>query len=110
MTTWGEDSHVEATRSDCHAWGASPNIEFFRTLLGINSAAPDFKTVQIEPHLGTIRKISGDMPHPKGMISVAYDLNKKQAQINLPKNISGYFIWKGKKQLLKSGENTMRLN
>jgi alpha-L-rhamnosidase len=28
MTTWGEDSNVAGTRSDCHAWGASPNIGF----------------------------------------------------------------------------------
>jgi alpha-L-rhamnosidase len=110
LTTWGEDSKVESTRSDCHAWGASPNIEFLRTILGINSAAPDFKVVSIEPHLGEIKKIGGQMPHPKGLISVNYDLNKKQAQINLPKNINGYFVWKGKKQGLKGGENTVRLD
>ncbi len=109
LTTWGEDSKVESTRSDCHAWGASPNIEFFRTLLGINSASPDFKTVSIEPHLGSIKKISGEMPHPQGIISVSYNLDKKQAQISLPKSISGYFIWKGKKKSLKAGENIMQL-
>jgi alpha-L-rhamnosidase len=38
LTTWAE--MPEPTRSDCHAWGASPNIEFFRILLGIDSNAP----------------------------------------------------------------------
>ena len=42
LTTWGEDSNVETTRSDCHAWGASPNIEFFRITLGIDSDSPNF--------------------------------------------------------------------
>jgi glycogen debranching enzyme len=50
LTTWAEDSQVEQARSDCHAWGSSPNIEFFRTILGIDSDAPGFTRVRIEPH------------------------------------------------------------
>ena len=45
LTTWAE--MPEPTRSDCHAWGASPNIEFFRILLGIDSNAPGFKSIRI---------------------------------------------------------------
>ena len=54
MTTWAEMSDISASRSDCHAWGSSPNIELFRTVLGIESNAPGFKNVKIEPHLGAI--------------------------------------------------------
>jgi alpha-L-rhamnosidase len=111
LTTWGEDSQVETTRSDCHAWGASPNIEFFRTILGIESSAANFKTVKIEPHLGTIKKISGEMPHPEGEISVAYDNSGSnlKAGIILPENIKGIFIWKGKVHNLQGGNNTLNL-
>ncbi len=56
LTTWGEKSEVETTRSDCHAWGSSPNIEFFRIVLGIESDAPYFEKVKIEPHLGTSKR------------------------------------------------------
>ncbi len=52
LTTWAETSELDSTRSDCHAWGSSPNIEFFRILLGIDSAAPAWSEVKIEPHLG----------------------------------------------------------
>ena len=40
LTTWAEKA--EPTRSDAHAWGASPNVEFLRTILGVDRAAPGF--------------------------------------------------------------------
>ncbi len=111
LTTWGEDSNVERTRSDCHAWGASPNIEFLRILLGIESAAPMFEKVKIEPHLGTIEKINGEMPHPAGKISVNYDHSGRtlKAEIILPENITGTFIWDGQERELKGGSNSIEL-
>jgi hypothetical protein len=111
LTTWGETSEVESTRSDCHAWGASPNIEFFRTILGITSDSPNFRTVKIEPHPGTLKNISGEMPHPSGIISVKYTLlgSNLNAEINLPDKITGTFIWKGKTQNLSAGKNLLKL-
>ena len=107
LTTWGEDSNVETTRSDCHAWGASPNIEFFRTILGINSNAPGFNKVKIEPHLGTIKEIGGVMPHPEGSISVNYSYENENWDIvlTLPESVDGVFIWENKSYALKSGVN-----
>ena len=109
MTTWGETSDVDGTRSDCHAWGASPNIEFFRTLLGIDSAAPAFAKVKIEPRLGNISKIGGTMPHPQGNIKVGYQKNGAtlKADIELPTGVSGTLVWGGKSYNLKGGKNTI---
>ena len=111
LTTWGETSQVESTRSDCHAWGSSPNVEFFRVILGIESSAPNFKAVRIEPHLGDIRTIGGEMPHPDGKISVKYDYNgrKLKAEITLPNNIEGDFVWNGTTHKLKGGKNELSL-
>ncbi len=108
LTTWAEDSDVNTSRSDCHAWGSSPNIEFFRTILGIDSDAPGFSKIKITPHLGSIENISGEMPHPKGKISVAYKLvqGHLKADINLPENTVGTFVWKEKIYTLKGGKNT----
>lgn len=111
MTTWGEDANVYGTRSDCHAWGASPNIEFFRTVLGIDSDAVAFKRVRIEPHLGELQEIGGTMPHPAGEISVHYKVKGKklQAEVTLPKDVDGLFIWNGQQQYVRGGKNTFTL-
>jgi hypothetical protein len=109
LTTWAEDSELNTSRSDCHAWGASPNIEFFRTVLGIDTDAPGFSKVRIDPHLGALKKASGSVPHPKGALSVKYlhEKGKLNAEVNLPIGISGTFVWMGKEYALKEGENKL---
>ena len=111
LTTWAETSELNTSRSDCHAWGSSPNIEFFRTVLGIDSEGAGFSKVKIEPHLGALKNISGEMPHPKGTVTVKYAQTDGHltAEIELPKEISGRFIWKGKSHILKSGKNTIKI-
>jgi alpha-L-rhamnosidase len=108
LTTWAEYSDVNTSRSDCHAWGASPNIEFFRTVLGIDSYAPGFGKIKIEPHLGTLTTISGEIPHPNGKVAVGYKFKKGrwQIDINLPKATTGILVWKAKQYLLKAGNNS----
>jgi hypothetical protein len=107
LTTWAETSNVDNTRSDCHAWGSSPNIEFYRTILGIDSDGLAFSKVKIMPHLGQMTDIKGSIPHPKGSISASYKLEngKWKIQIELPKTITGNLIWKGKMMPLKEGQN-----
>ena len=109
LTTWAEMSNVSGSRSDCHAWGSSPNIELFRTVLGIDSAAPAFREVRIEPHLGALTQIGGTMPHPAGAIRVSYRRsgNTLRATVTLPAGISGSFVWNGKTYPLKPGNNTL---
>lgn len=111
LTTWAEDTDAATTRSDCHAWGASPNIEFYRTILGIDSDGIGFSKVKITPHLGQLTDIGGSIPHPKGTISTNYKLEKGKWKItvSLPKTITGNLIWKGKSIVLKEGENTILL-
>jgi alpha-L-rhamnosidase len=110
MTTWAEIPDINNARSDCHAWGSSPNIEFFRTILGIDSDAPGFTRVKIEPHLGSLKNIQGEIPHPKGKIKAGYKLESGQwqIQIDLPGETSGKLIWHGKTYLLNGGENNFK--
>lgn len=112
LTTWAEESTVENCRSDCHAWGSSPNIEYYRTILGIDADAPGFAKVRIEPHLGDLTQAAGTMPHPQGDISASYTLQKKGkgwlVTLTLPEGITGTFIWKGQEYSLHPGENTFK--
>ena len=105
MTTWAETSNIDNTRSDCHAWGSSPNIEFYRTILGIDSDGFGFSKVKIQPHLGELTGIEGSMPHPKGSVSASYKLENGKWKIQINSPVSGSLVWKGKTVPLKVGVN-----
>jgi alpha-L-rhamnosidase len=111
MTTWAEIPDLVNNRSDCHAWGSSPNIEFYRTVLGIDSYTPGFRKVKIEPHLGGLRNASGEIPHPNGKITAEYVENHNvwNIKISLPPNTSGVFVWKGKTYLLRKVNNIFNI-
>ncbi len=113
LTTWAEMSDVGASRSDCHAWGSSPNIELYRIVMGIDSAEPGFGKVKIEPRLGDITDIKGIIPHPQGDVSVSYLKDKKgkwAVSAELPGTVTGTLVWNGKTYPLISGKNTVDVN
>lgn len=111
LTTWAEMSNVEGSRSDCHAWGSSPSVEFYRIVLGIDSSAPGFKKVKFEPRPGLLKNISGTIPHPSGLIkaSVALDKGKWRVRVELPATITGELVWQGKSYPLNEGTNQFYL-
>lgn len=112
LTTWAEMSDVPNSRSDCHAWGSSPNVEFFRVILGIDSYAPGFSKVKIEPHLGDLKNASGEIPHPNGRVAADYAFDGKVWKIKLilPAKTTGIFVWMGKPLPLKAGQNSFIMN
>ncbi|MBR1595594.1 MAG: alpha-L-rhamnosidase [Phocaeicola sp.] len=109
LTTFAENP--EPTRSDCHAWSASPLIDFLATMCGIEPAEPGFKSVKIEPHLGVLQEVEGKMPHPNGLISVSLKQKGKKltGEVILPSNLSGTFIWQGNTMALNAGNNKINV-
>lgn len=105
LTTFAE--RPEPSRSDCHAWSASPNYFLLSTVCGVTPLSNGFKSVKIAPHLGHLDFIQGVMPHPSGDIRVNLkkDKNKLKGDIELPTGIHGEFIWEGEKISLKAGKN-----
>jgi len=109
LTTFAE--RPDPTRSDCHAWSASPNYEFLATVCGIEPATPGFHTVRIEPHLGYLTRVQGTVPHPAGDIRVALFRTGQgiEGEITLPPAVSGYFLWHGRRLPLQAGAQTVKI-
>lgn len=102
LSTFAEKQ--DPTRSDCHAWSASPNYDFLATVAGIRPASTGFKTIRMEPAFGDLKFIKGQMPHPAG--TIVFDLKRSgteglQGEVILPEGLTGTFGWKGKTIQLK---------
>ena len=104
LTTWAEKP--EPARSDCHAWSAHPNFDFLNTVAGIEPAAPGFRKVVIQPHLGTLTHLEASVPVPKGEIAVKYERQNGNlsADITLPQETTGWLAWGGQRLQLHGGE------
>ncbi|HEY5507248.1 MAG TPA: alpha-L-rhamnosidase C-terminal domain-containing protein, partial [Paludibacter sp.] len=104
LTTFAETP--DPTRSDCHAWSASPVYYFLSLVSGIKPASPGFKTVRIEPNLGSLKNIDATMPHKLGTIRIKLqrdDKNNLRGEVTLPIHLDGVFIWNGVQMQLKGG-------
>lgn len=111
LSTWAEKP--EPSRSDCHAWGSSPNYEFLATVAGITPAATGFTRVRIAPALGSLQKIAARMPHAHGMIHVQLQRNGAAGitgVVILPPGLSGTFEWGGKNITLKPGKQSVAVD
>ena len=108
LTTFAENP--EPTRSDCHAWSASPVYDFLSTVCGVEPAEPGFKSIKVEPHLGTLNQIKGTIPHPSGIITVELQKTTQGLKgfIQLPEGLSGNYVYNNQKQALKGGRNEIK--
>lgn len=106
LTTWAEWNGPDS-RSDCHAWGASPNFELLRTVAGIDSAAPGFRKVRIAPNLGTLPDLTAQAPSPAGLIQLKLQHKGSHltADVELPPGITGDFVWNASTKALRPGSN-----
>jgi len=109
LSTWAETP--EPTRSDCHAWSASPNYDLLTLVAGIRPDAPGFHRVRIEPHLEGLHHLDATMPHAGGPIHVVYQRDGDQwtATITLPPDLTGELSWKGRTSRLHPGTQSLSL-
>lgn len=80
-------------KSLCHAWGASPIYLLGKYYLGVKPTSPGYETWSVEPVLGDLQWIEGDVPTPAGKISVF--CNEKEIRV---KSDSGTGVLKFRSQ------------
>jgi alpha-L-rhamnosidase len=109
LTTWAEQP--EPTRSDAHAWSAHPNFDFLTIIAGIRPKTPGFSSVTIEPHLGRLSNVVSAVPTPRGTIEASFRSRPTgvDAEIDLPPNVTGDLLWKGKANVLHAGRQQVHL-
>jgi hypothetical protein len=108
LTTFAEviDRPRHPSRSDCHAWSASPDVEILRTVLGVDSAAPGFTRVVVRPHLGKLTFVSGSVPTPRGSVEVRVEAS---GSVSVTTPVDGDFVWRGARRDLRAGANAFRV-
>ena len=108
LTTFAEKP--EPSRSDCHAWSASPMYDLLATVCGIVPASPGFKTIRIAPALGNLTFVKGIVPHPQGNIIVELkkEGNRLVGLIILPKGTTGIYSYEKNQIQLKQGNNYLK--
>jgi len=57
-------------KSLCHAWGASPVYLLGKYFLGIKPVEPGYQSYIVEPCLGDLQWMEGDVPTPDGSIHI----------------------------------------
>lgn len=57
-------------KSLCHAWGASPIYLLGKYYLGVKPTSPGYATYVVEPQLGGLQWMQGEVPTPTGNINV----------------------------------------
>lgn len=57
-------------KSLCHAWGASPIYLLGKYYLGIKPLSPGYATYIVEPALGGLKWMEGNVPTPHGVIYI----------------------------------------
>ncbi len=107
LSTFAENP--EPTRSDCHAWSASPVYELLSLVGGIQSDGPGFTKVLIEPSLGKLNWVDAKMPSPQGdiLVHITRSTQKLEATIELPGHLTGSFRWHGSDYSLVGGKQTI---
>ncbi len=90
LTTWGETSQVETTRSDCHAWGASPIYLLGKYFLGVKPVNPGYTTYQVKPQLGGLQWMEGTVPTPNGQINIY--CSSKEIKVRADEGIGTLYI------------------
>jgi alpha-L-rhamnosidase len=108
-TTWPESR--DQPRSDTHAWSAHPTADLLGIVAGIQSAAPGYSRLRVEPILGHLTSLDATAATPHGPVKVSYRIagGKLTAVIDRPAALPGTFMWCGKSHPLTETHTKLEL-
>jgi hypothetical protein len=96
----------------CHGWSAGPTSWLTDHVLGVRPTSGGFKTAVIQPELGDLEWVEGDVPTPNGIIHVRATkrLGHTACYVVLPKGIEAVVLTPGQSpvHLSHSGEYTIK--
>jgi hypothetical protein len=86
-------------KSLCHAWGASPLYLLGKYFLGVRPVKPGYGEFVVEPVLGGLEWMEGDVPTPYGKIQLYMD--RETINVSTPGG-SGYIIFTSRSEPLSN--------
>lgn len=100
----------EPARSDCHGWASHPVYHLATGIAGIRPNQPGFRSVRIAPAAHSPwPAYTCAVPHPDGLIKLAFDQPKGIATVTLPPGLRGTFAWQGRERPLRPGPQRIAL-
>ena len=79
MPEWG----FEGSRSDCHAWSATPLYELTATLLGVRPCGDGWKKIRIRPRTLGYADCRGEVVTPHGPVKVRWKSEGGQLKLDV---------------------------
>lgn len=106
-STWWEQPGQ--TRSDCHAWSATPTFTLMQMVLGVQPAAPGYQKVLVQPYPGDLQWAQGIVPTPHGDIKVKWNAQPRfTIKVVIPEGIEAEVILpSGAQSTVSAGEHTV---
>ncbi len=101
----------EPSRSDCHAWGAHPIYHAVTTFLGVRPVGLGMDRVDLRPQLGTMRRVAGSVPTPRGWIRLAWEREGQAllGRVELPEGLAARLHTPQGPRTLNPGTHEVRL-
>jgi alpha-L-rhamnosidase len=90
-TVWEAWPDQGAELSHAHAWSATPTYDLSAHILGVTPAVPGGAVMSVRPWFGPLRRLSGAVPTPRGVVTVelAWSAAGPIGVVVLPDGVSG---------------------
>ena len=96
---------TEARTSLSHGWASGPTPIMISDVLGVQPAAPGYRTFSVTPHFGTLSWAAGAVPTPYGQIRIRWTHSGHQFSLTVavPPQATAHLSLPGGRDLTLAG-------